>query len=101
MSTHPRHRLRHGSTIVADLGNSLTTKAGSLVVLCGSDGDIDSQANEGQGLYFHDMRHLSLATLRLEGQRLSVLLSTDDLGDRSICELANPELVLQVPKHCL
>ena len=87
--------LRHGhSTLVGDLGRTLTTKSGNLVVLCGPDGDIDNEINSGHGLYFHDMRHLGLATLRIQGERLSVLLSSTEHHDRSICELTNPDLHL-------
>lgn len=87
--------LRHGhSTLVSDLGDSLITKAGSLFVVCGPSGDLDAQANPGHGLYFHDTRYLSHATLRLEGRPLAVLLASAHRSDRSICELTNPELEL-------
>jgi glycogen debranching enzyme len=87
--------LRHGhSTLIADLGDSLTAKAGSLFVLCGPDGDVDCRQNEGHGIYFHDTRYLGRAMLRLEHRRLAVLLSSDSGDDRTVCELTNPDLEL-------
>lgn len=93
------------STLLGALGPSLTTKAAAVFVLCAEDGDIDTDLNEGYGLYFNDTRYLDRATLRLCGQQPSVLLSTDQENDRSICELTNPELWLTaddvIPKETL
>jgi glycogen debranching enzyme len=81
-------------TLVADLGDSLTTKSGSVFALCDTDGDIDLSRNPGHGVYFHDVRFLDRATLRLDGRRLSVLLCQAE-GDRTICELTNPDIQLR------
>jgi glycogen debranching enzyme len=87
--------LRHGrSTLLADLGDSLTTKAGGVFCLCARNGDIDLRLNGGHGLYFHDTRFLSGATLRLGGQPPAILLSTALEDDRTVCELTNGELEL-------
>jgi glycogen debranching enzyme len=92
--THREKRiLQHGlSALVADISLSLTVKNGGVFALCQANGDIDAAINDGDGLYFHDTRYLDRATLRINGQELSVLLSTDAPGDSTICELTNPEL---------
>ncbi|MEO6796683.1 MAG: glycogen debranching N-terminal domain-containing protein [Candidatus Dormibacter sp.] len=84
----------HGhSTLLSDLGESLTTKASGVFALCGPNGDIDNQVNNAYGLYFHDTRFLEVARLRLSGQPLVVLLSkTEDNVFRA--ELTNPDLEL-------
>jgi glycogen debranching enzyme len=87
--------LEHGSsTLLADLNDTLTTKAGGVFCLCARDGDLDVAVNESHGLYFHDTRFLDLATLRLDDQPLTVLLSSAVEDDRSVCELTNPDLEL-------
>jgi glycogen debranching enzyme len=87
--------LRHGrSTLLADLGDSLTTKAGGVFCLCARNGDIDVRLNGGHGLYFHDTRFLTRATLRLGGQPPAILLSTALEDDRTVCELTNTDLEL-------
>lgn len=93
-SSHSDRRvIQHGrSAPVSSLGASLTTKAGSLFVLCAQNGDIDATLNGGYGLYFHDTRFLDSATLRLNRKPLTVLLGRDGQGDRSVCELTNPDL---------
>ncbi len=58
-----RRVLNHGqSSIVADIGASLTLKQGALFLLTDDSGDIPPQVigehDRGLGLYFHDMRHL-------------------------------------------
>jgi hypothetical protein len=64
--------LEHGSsTLLADLNDTLTTKAGNVFCLCARDGDLDAGVNESHGLYFHDTRFLERATLRLDGQPLT------------------------------
>jgi glycogen debranching enzyme len=88
--------LTHGtSTIIADVGETLTTKAGGLFCLCAGGGDIDSSASPAHGLYFHDTRHLDRAVLRLGNEPLSVLLSSAVQDDRSVSELTNPDLELE------
>jgi glycogen debranching enzyme len=87
--------LEHGSsTLLADLNDTLTTKAGGVFCLCARDGDLDVGVNESHGLYFHDTRFLERATLRVDGQPLTVLLSSAVEDDRSVCELTNPDLEL-------
>ena len=87
--------LEHGSsTLLADLNDTLTTKAGSVFCLCARDGDLDVGVNGSHGLYFHDTRFLEHATLRVDGQPLTVLLSSAVEDDRSVCELTNPDLEL-------
>ncbi len=83
----------------------LTTKAGNIFALCSSNGDIDTTVSNAHGLYFHDMRCLDRATLRLNGGPLSVLLASADETDRSVSELTNPRLQLasgsSLPKEML
>jgi glycogen debranching enzyme len=87
--------LQHGSsTLLADLDDSLTTKVGGVFCLCAPSGDIDAGANGSDGLYFHDTRFLELATLRLDGQPLTVLLASAVEDDCSVCELTNPDIEL-------
>ena len=87
--------LEHGSsTLLPDLNDTLTTKAGSVFCLCARDGDLDVGVNGSHGLYFHDTRFLEHATLRIDGQPLTVLLSSAVDDDRSVCELTNPDLEL-------
>lgn len=94
-SDRERRLLQHGrSTLVQAAGPALVAKAGSLFVVSGADGDINLDLNAAHGIYFHDMRHLSRAVIRLEGGGLAVLLSTDQEGDRCVVEMTNPELTL-------
>jgi glycogen debranching enzyme len=87
--------LTHGSsTLIADLGESLTTKSGGVFCLCAGNGDIDAGEAPGHGLYFHDTRFLDRAVLRLGSEELAVLLSSALEDDRSVCELTNPDLEL-------
>jgi len=87
--------LEHGSsTLLADLNDTLTTKAGGVFCLCARDGDLDVAVNGSHGLYFHDTRFLELDSLRLDDQPLTVLLSSAVEDDRSVCELTNPDLEL-------
>jgi glycogen debranching enzyme len=82
----------------SDLGAILTLKGGALFLLTDLAGDIPPQRRDGRngglGLYFHDMRYLDEATLRLNGRPLTPLLASADLGYRGVCELTNPELTL-------
>ena len=75
---------------VLDPLTNLTTKSGTLFALCALNGDMDTAVNNAHGLYFHDMRYLDRATLRVNGGPLSVLLANADRSDRSISELTNP-----------
>lgn len=93
-STSSRRLGRRPSVAFADVGSSLTAKAGTLFIVCGADGDIDLDRNPGHGLYLDDMRFLDRAVLRLDGQPLGVLLSQSQ-GDRLISELANADIQLR------
>ena len=87
--------LTHGtSTLIADVGETLTTKSGGVFCLCAAAGDIDSSVSPAHGLYFHDTRFLDRAVLRLGDEPLSVLLSSAADDDRSVSELTNPDLEL-------
>ena len=85
---------RRPSVPLADVGSSLTAKAGAVFIVCGPDGDIDLDRNPGHGLYFDDTRFLDRAVLRLDGQPLGVLLS-ESQGERLISELANADIQLR------
>ena len=65
----------------------LVLKQGNLFLLCTDDGDI--LADTDQGLYFHDMRHLSAATLTLDGAQAVVLLADAGDGHRAIHQLTD------------
>jgi glycogen debranching enzyme len=87
--------LKHGfSTTIGTIGAALTTKAGNLAVICDESGDLDAPTTNAHGLYFHDMRFLDREALRVNGERLTLLLQTDEDGWRSIAELTNPDLRL-------
>ena len=60
-------------------------KHGNLFLLCTDAGDIVPRTD--QGLYFHDMRHLSAATLRLNAEPCRVLLADAGDGHRSVHQL--------------
>src|SRR6185437_13032337 len=92
-----RRVLNHGqSSLVTDIGASLTLKQGALFLLTDDSGDIPPQIigeqDRGLGLYFHDMRHLDQASLRINGARFTPLLSASDLGHTGVFELTNPGL---------
>jgi glycogen debranching enzyme len=78
--------LRHRSS-APRVFEPVVAKQGSLVLLSNANGEIIS--NSDQGLYFHDMRYLSMQTLRLNGQPLMCLLSDAADGDRLVFELTN------------
>jgi glycogen debranching enzyme len=99
--TGAKHILNHGqSSRTSEIGAALTLKEGALFLLTDQSGEIPPQAGtspnraRGLGLYFHDMRHLDQATLRLNDAALTLLLSSADEGQRGVCELTNPELDL-------
>jgi glycogen debranching enzyme len=93
-SARDQRLFHHGhSTLLSDLGESLTTKASGVFVLCAPNGDIDNELNNGYGLFFHDTRFLEVAKLRINGQPLAVLLSNaEDNVFRA--ELTNADLEL-------
>jgi glycogen debranching enzyme len=79
-------RAAHGARFV----QPLVLKQGSVFLLCSEDGDI--AAGSDQGVYFHDMRHLSGASVRLDGAPLVSLLADAGDGHRALFQLTNPEL---------
>ncbi len=96
--------LTHGtSALIADVGETLTTKSGGVFCLCAGGGDIDSSVSPAHGLYFHDTRFLDRALLHMGDEPLSVLLSSAVEDDRSVSELTNPDLELErgrvIPKQ--
>jgi len=96
--------LSHGaSALIADVGETLTTKADGVFCLCVASGDIDSSVSPAHGLYFHDTRFLDRAVLRLGDEPLSVLFASADEDERSVSELTNPDLELKrgrvIPKQ--
>jgi len=80
------HRAPHRTRFV----QPLVLKQGTIFLLCSVDGDLC--AGSDQGLYFHDMRYLSEATLRLDGTPLVSLLADADECHRALLQLTNPEL---------
>jgi glycogen debranching enzyme len=90
--------LAQGSTPPArpltDIRNALTTKSASVFVLAAEDGDVDTEANPGFGVYFNDTRFLDRSSLRLDGQPLAVLLSSGK-DNISVCELTNQDVQLR------
>jgi len=81
---------------VADIGANLTLKQGALFMLTDDSGDIPPQTmgdnDRGLGLYFHDMRYLDAASLRVNDARFTPLLTTSDRGHTGIIEMTNPAL---------
>jgi glycogen debranching enzyme len=68
----------------------IVLKQAALFLLCLQDGDVLDDSDEG--LYFHDMRHLSAQTLRLAGAPPVSLLSDASKGWYGLFELTNPDL---------
>ena len=60
-----------------------------LSLLCLPSGELDSRDEPSAGLYYHDARHLSRFTLRLNGELLLVL-DADERGDSLSATLTNP-----------
>jgi hypothetical protein len=82
----------------------VVAKQGSLFLLSTDTGDVLPDSD--QGLYFHDMRYLSVQTLRLKGQTAVSLLADAGQGHRAVFELTNQDLrdgsgVVRVPKEAL
>jgi glycogen debranching enzyme len=92
---HQQHE-DHLAIRQSDLGTPITLKEGPLFLLTEQSGEIPPQTvpghDRGLGLYFHDMRHLDEAQLRLNGTQLTPLLASPDLGYQGIRELTNPDL---------
>jgi glycogen debranching enzyme len=81
----------HGQPAVhARFVQPIVVKQGGVFLLCGEDGDIHPEWE--QGLYFHDMRYLSGATLRLNGLPLVSLLADAGDGNRGVFALTNPDV---------
>ena len=68
-------------------------KFGQLFLVADRGGDIKALNVEGHGLYFHDMRHLSLFELDVSGTRLTLLSSTVDLNAMSELQFTNDALL--------
>src|SRR5919199_3220097 len=65
-------------------------KQDSDFLLCGDDGDIRPESD--QGLYFRDMRYLSAGMLRVNGVPLVSLLADAGPGNKGIFALTNPDI---------
>jgi glycogen debranching enzyme len=72
-----------------DLGSVLTLKHGTLFLLTDQFGDVRSDSR-GLGLYHHDTRILSCATVRVNGLRLSLLQSEAGATYKGAIEMTNP-----------
>ncbi len=83
--------LQHAApSVYARFVQPVVIKQGSVFLLCTDDGDI--RADSDQGLYFHDMRYLSVQTLRLNGVPPVSLLADASAGYRGLFELTNPDI---------
>lgn len=90
-STFQPKVVRHGrASSQARFQQPLVLKQGNIFLLCAETGDVEP--NSDQGLYFHDVRHLSAETLRLSGVRAVSLLADASLGHRGLFELSNPDI---------
>ncbi|MDQ6899698.1 MAG: amylo-alpha-1,6-glucosidase [Candidatus Dormibacteraeota bacterium] len=79
---------------MTDTRDPLTTKSASIFVLAEPDGDVDSDLSAANGVFFNDTRFLDRWSLRLDGERLEVLLSNAE-DTVSVCELTNPDIQLR------
>jgi glycogen debranching enzyme len=70
-------------------------KSGQLFLVADRGGDIKALNVEGHGLYFHDMRHLSLFEMDILGTRLTLLSATDELNSLSEQQFTNDALLGQ------
>jgi glycogen debranching enzyme len=70
-------------------------KSGQLFLVADRGGDIKALNVEGHGLYFHDMRHLSLFEMDILGTRLTLLSATDELNSLSEQQFTNDALMGQ------
>jgi glycogen debranching enzyme len=70
-------------------------KSGQLFLVADRGGDIKALNVEGHGLYFHDMRHLSLFEMDIIGTRLTLLSATGELNSLSEQQFTNSALLGQ------
>src|SRR5579863_608261 len=82
-----------GTPHITDISNAVTVKDNQVFMLTDTTGDIVSPEN-GQGIYFRDMRYLDHMEMLLGGQRAISLLADSSQGNQSIFELANPHMLL-------
>ncbi len=82
-----------GTPHITDISKAITTKDNQVFMLTDTTGDIVSPEN-GQGIYFRDMRYLDHMEMLLGGQRAISLLADASQGNHSIFELANPHMLL-------
>src|SRR5947209_5113356 len=68
-------------------------KSGQLFLVADRGGDIKALNAEGHGLYYHDMRHLSLFELDIAGTRLTLLSATGELNSMSELQFTNDALL--------
>ena len=78
----------HARSSVSRVSQPVVAKQGALFLLSADNGDIEEHTD--QGLYFHDMRHLSAYTLHLNGQLPVVLLADASEGNRELFEFDEP-----------
>src|SRR5690242_8627758 len=74
-------------------------KQDGLFLLCMDDGDIHPASD--QGLYFHDMRHISAETLRVDTGKLISILADASEGHEAHFELTNSARLAVRRKKCL
>ncbi|HEU5439030.1 MAG TPA: glycogen debranching N-terminal domain-containing protein, partial [Ktedonobacterales bacterium] len=93
-----------GTPHISDISGAITTKNNQVFMLTASTGDIIAGDN-GQGLYFRDMRYLDQMEMLLGDQHAISLLADASLGSQSIFELTNPHMLLpngyELPKERL
>jgi glycogen debranching enzyme len=93
-----------GTPHISDISGAITTKNNQVFMLTASTGDIIAGDN-GQGLYFRDMRYLDQMEMLLGDQHAISLLADASLGNQSIFELTNPHMLLpngyELPKERL
>jgi glycogen debranching enzyme len=91
-ATHGSERVLRNErpSVRARFVQPVVLKQAALFLLCLQDGDVLDDSDEG--LYFHDMRHLSAQTLRLAGQPPVSLLADASKGWYGLFELTNPDL---------
>jgi glycogen debranching enzyme len=90
----------HGhSTVHARFVQAIVVKQGNLFLLYLRDGDILTPSE--QGLYFHDMRYLSLQTLRLNGSQLVSRQASVSECANAAFDLTNPDLLDAAGNRCV
>src|SRR5712692_2475443 len=70
-------------------------KEGQLFLVADRGGDIKALNLEGQGLYYRDVRHLSLLELDITGTRLTLLANASELNFMTELQFANDTLLGQ------